>query len=74
MASEEGLSKILEVEANATKTIEFTVKVTGVAGTKIVNNAIYNTTETEGNVEDPNEYLIGKEIKITNTFFKIKLY
>ncbi len=72
LASEEGLSKILEVEANDTKTIEFTVKVTGVAGTKIVNNAIYNTTETEGNAKDPNEYLIGKEIKITKNTESIK--
>ena len=72
LASNEGLSKDLEVEADSSKTIEFTVKVTGVAGTKIANNATYKTPEKEDNAKDPNEYLIGKEIKITKNTESIK--
>lgn len=72
LASNEGLSKDLEVEADSVKTIEFTVKVTGVAGTKIANNATYKTSEKEDNAKDPNEYLIGKEIKITKNTESIK--
>lgn len=72
LASKEGLSKELEIEANSTKTIEFTVKVTGGAGTKISNNATYKTPEKEENAKDPTEYLIGKEIKITKNTENIK--
>ena len=72
LASNEGLSKDLEVEADYVKTIEFTVKVTGVAGTKIANSATYKTPEKEDNAKDPNEYLIGKEIKITKNTESIK--
>lgn len=72
LASKEGLEKALEVEADSSKTIEFTVKVSGLAGTKIINNATYKTLEKEDKAKDPNEYLIGKEIRVTKNTENIK--
>ena len=47
LKSNNGLAKTLEISAGNSKTVEFTVKVTGKSGKKIANSATYKTPENE---------------------------
>ncbi len=66
LESERGLSKDITLAANTSTTIEFTVRVTGKAGSKITNTATYKTDENENTPsKDLNEYSVEKEVKLT---------
>ncbi len=67
------MAKVLEISAGNSKTVEFTVKVTGKPGAKIANSATYKTPENEDKtVKDPKEYQIEKQVKLTINSEKIK--
>ena len=70
--SQDGLTLNLTINADSTKTLEFTVKVTGTPGTKINNVATYIIDEKEEKAKDPEEYQIEREVKITKNSENIK--
>ena len=73
LKSNNGLAKTLEISAGNSKTVEFTVKVTGKPGKKIANSATYKTTENEEKtVKDPKEYQIEKQVKLIKNSETIK--
>lgn len=73
LKSNNGLAKVLEISAGNSKTVEFTVKVTGKPGAKIANSATYRTPEGEDKtVKDPKEYQIEKQVTLTINSEKIK--
>ena len=73
LKSNNGLAKTLEISAGNSKTVEFTVKVTGKPGTKIANSATYKTPENEEKtVKDPKEYQIEKQVKLIKNSETIK--
>ena len=73
LKSNNGLAKTLEISAGNSKTVEFTVKVTGKPGKKIANSTTYKTTENEEKtVKDPKEYQIEKQVKLIKNSETIK--
>ena len=65
LESESGLLKNITLAANTSTTIEFTVRVTGKAGSKITNTATYTEDGKNETSKDPKDYSVEKEVKLT---------